>query len=211
MKKAALFDLDGVVFDTEGQYTIFWGGIGKMYLPSVSHFEERIKGMTLVQIFDAYFDGRDDDKREITEALDDFEKHMYYCYIPGFEDVIRALRAHGIKTAVVTSSNDAKMRNVYAAHPEFTSYFDEILTSEDFHHSKPDPECYLTAAARFSLGADECVGFEDSVNGLKAVCAAKMWCVGLATTNPGDVVAEYADVVISDYEHSDIVKECFGI
>ena len=50
MLKAALFDLDGVVFDTEPQYTIFWGGICKEFHPELPGLEYKIKGQTLVQI-----------------------------------------------------------------------------------------------------------------------------------------------------------------
>ena len=50
MKKVALFDLDGVVIDTEGQYTEFWETIGKRYCPEIPDFALRIKGMALVQI-----------------------------------------------------------------------------------------------------------------------------------------------------------------
>lgn len=210
MFKAALFDLDGVVFNTEGQYTTFWSGIGKQYLPDVDHFEQRIKGMTLVQIYSAYFPDDATGKNtamqaEITKALDEYERHMSYNYVEGFEGYIKALRSRSVKTAVVTSSNIAKMENVYKVHPDFKDLFDIILTSEDFDRSKPDPDCYLKAAARFDLAPGECVGFEDSVNGLKAVKAAQMTCVGLATTNPCEVVAEYADIVVGNYtEMTDI-------
>ena len=91
------------------------------------------------------------------------------------------------------------MSNVYKTHPEFKRQFDAILTSEDFAKSKPDPDCYLKAVQRFGLQPSECVGFEDSVNGLKAVKAAKMFCVGLATTNPREVVEQYADIVTDNF------------
>lgn len=56
--KAALFDLDGVVFDTEPQYTVFWGTICKEYHPEEVGLEHRIKGQTLTQIFDTLFLGK---------------------------------------------------------------------------------------------------------------------------------------------------------
>lgn len=197
--KAALFDLDGVVINTEGQYTDFWAGMGDKYFHSGIEFANMIKGSTLVQIFDKYF--KDDHKlqQEITVALDNFEKTMSYEYIKGFPIFINGIRSAGIKTAVVTSSNIKKMENVYRAHPELVNLFDAILTSEDFDRSKPDPDCYLKAAKHFDVQPYMCVGFEDSINGLKAVNAAGMYCVGLDTTNPHDVVAEYADMVISNY------------
>jgi beta-phosphoglucomutase len=197
--KAALFDLDGVVVDTESQYTKFWGSVGKKYFPEQPDFAEKIKGSTLVQIYDRYFKGETDKQQTITKGLDDFERSMDYEYIPGYYQFVLKLRELGVKTAVVTSSNIAKMENVYRAHPDFKSLFDAILTSEDFDKSKPDPDCYLKAAQRFGFQSDECVGFEDSINGLKAVKAAKMMCVGLATTNSEEVVAQYADIVIDNY------------
>ena len=53
--KCALFDLDGVVFDTESQYSVFWGGVFRKYYPETEGLEQKIKGQTLVQIYDGYF------------------------------------------------------------------------------------------------------------------------------------------------------------
>lgn len=209
MYKAALFDLDGVVFDTEGQYTIFWGNTGRKYFPEVEHMEQRIKGMTLVQIYDQYCPGNKSLQDEITKGLNEFEANMKYNYIPGFEAFIKKLKDAGVKTAVVTSSNNEKMEKVYAAHPDFKLMFDAILTSEDFDKSKPDPDCYLKAAKRLGYQYNECVGFEDSINGLKSVVAANMYCVGLATTNPKNIVAEYADIVIENYLSDNKVVSLF--
>ena len=57
--KAALFDLDGVVFDTEPQYSVFWGMICRQYHPEHPGLEHEIKGSTLVQIYDRWFSGPD--------------------------------------------------------------------------------------------------------------------------------------------------------
>lgn len=209
MFKAALFDLDGVVFNTEGQYTEFWGSMTRKYFYGMTNFEKRIKGMTLVQILEMSCPGDEQLQKELTEALDDFEAKMSYDYVPGFEAFIAELRKNGVKTAVVTSSNHDKMDKVYKAHPDFPNMFDAILTSEDFEKSKPDPDCYVKGAQRFGLATGECAGFEDSINGLKAVKAADMYCVGLATTNPAEVVAEYADMVIDNYVRCNNVMSLF--
>lgn len=196
--RAALFDLDGVVFDTEPQYTVFWGKQFRKYYPNEPEMEQKIKGMTLVQIYNAYF--KDEDvQRQITSELDEFEKNMDYEYVSGFEAFVKDIRKNGVKTAVVTSSNKVKMVNVYSKHPEFKSYFDAVLTSEDFAESKPSPDCYLKAAQRFGLKVDECVVFEDSFNGLKSGRAAQMFVVGLSTTNEACSIKEYSDCVIPDY------------
>jgi HAD superfamily hydrolase (TIGR01509 family) len=201
--KAALFDLDGVVFDTEPQYTEFWGSQCRLYHPERPGLEQEIKGSTLTQIYDRWFSGDlESEQPVITRRLDAFEAQMRYEYIAGFEQLIADLHAHGVKTAVVTSSNQPKMESVYRAQPQFKQLFDAILTSEDFEHSKPHPDCYLKAAARFNVEPSECIVFEDSFNGLKSGRAAGMKVVGLATTNPAGSIAPLSDIQITDYQHT---------
>jgi len=206
---AALFDLDGVVFDTEPQYTEFWGEQCRMYHPEIPGLEHKIKGQTLVQIYDRYFSGRLALEQEIiTKRLDEFEKQMKFVYVDGFLDFISDLHSHGIKTAVVTSSNKAKMNAVYERHPEFKTLFNAILTSEDFERSKPDPDCYMKAAMLFRLDSSECVVFEDSFNGLKSGRAAQMHVIGLSTTNSEEDIKPLCDAVINDYKGFCFEKMC---
>ncbi|MDO5128757.1 MAG: HAD family phosphatase [Prevotellaceae bacterium] len=202
--KAALFDLDGVVFNTEPQYTEFWGAQCREFHPEHPGLEHEIKGQTLVQIFDRHFSGDLAYSQEIiTNRLNDFEQTMRFDYVEGFEDFVSRLRSRGVKTAVVTSSNIAKMQSVYQSRSEFRQMFDAILTSEDFERSKPDPDCYLKAAERLGAEIDECIVFEDSFNGLKSGRAAGMKVVGLATTNSAESIAPYSDVIISNYNNFD--------
>ncbi len=199
--KAALFDLDGVVFDTEPQYTVFWGSQCRLYHPEHPGLEHEIKGQTLTQIYDQWFSGPLLSQQPvITERLNAFEAQMHFDYIAGFEAMIADLRSHGVKTAVVTSSNLPKMQAVYRYQPRFQALFDAILTSEDFERSKPDPDCYLKAAQRLGAATGECIVFEDSFNGLRSGRAACMAVVGLATTNPAASIRDLSDIQISDYQ-----------
>ena len=199
--KAALFDLDGVVFDTEPQYTVFWGSQCQLYHPELPGLEHDIKGSTLTQIYDRWFSGElAGEQPVITERLNAFEAQMTFDYIAGFEALIADLHANGVRTAVVTSSNMPKMESVYRAQPQFKTLFDAILTSEDFEYSKPHPDCYLKGAARFGVTPEECIVFEDSFNGLKAGRAAGMRVVGLATTNTAEAIAPLSDIQITDFQ-----------
>ena len=199
--KAALFDLDGVVFDTEPQYTVFWGGICRQYHPEHPGLEHEIKGQTLTQIYDRWFSGPLlSEQDSITARLNDYEQQMHYDYIAGFEPLIATLHHHGVKTAVVTSSNIPKMESVYRYQMGFCSLFDAILTSEDFERSKPDPDCYIKAAQRLETEKDECIVFEDSFNGLKSGRAAGMTVVGLATTNTVEAIKPLSDLQLKDYD-----------
>lgn len=200
MVKACLFDLDGVVFDTEPFYTLFWRNLDKRLRPNIDNFEHIIKGQTLVQIYDKYFTGEEENQEEITALLYEYEQNMSFNYITGFEDFVKDVRSKGIKTAVVTSSNLEKMLNVYNKHPEFKGYFDEILTSEDFEESKPSPDCYFKAAARFGVSPKECIVFEDSFNGLRSGIASGARVIGLSTTNSEAEIEPYTKEVISNYD-----------
>lgn len=198
---AALFDFDGVVVDSESQYSIFWDKVGELYHPELKNFSSEVKGMALVKIYDKFFQGKEQVQRSITEGLNAFEAAMSYDYIAGITDFLKQLHREGVKTAIVTSSNRKKMEVVYAVHPEIKSLVDRILTAEDFTRSKPAPDCYLLGAKIFDTVPENCVVFEDSFNGLAAGRAAGMKVVGLATTNPVTAIADKCDKVMTDFTH----------
>lgn len=196
---AALFDFDGVVMDTESQYSIFWNAQGRIYHPEIPEFGRMIKGQTLTQIYDRYFVGKEDVQKKITEELNNFEQQMLYEYIPGVEAFMEDLRAHGVKIAIVTSSNEKKMSHVYRNHPELKDRVDRILTADMFEHSKPHPECFLLGAKVFDTVPENCVVFEDSFHGLEAGNRAGMTVIGLATTNPEEQIKDKASLVIQNF------------
>ena len=201
-RSIALFDLDGVILDTEGSYTAFWDDDGSRHF-SEKDFGLKIKGQTLVKILGDYFP-EENERKAITDAINDFERKMSYPFVPGVENYIKSLKSNGIRTSVVTSSNLLKMENVYRCHPGFREMFDMILTSEDFSESKPSPYCYLKAMRLFGAGPEDCVVFEDSLAGLQSARASGAFVTALTTTNPEEVVRNYADLVIRDFNDSGI-------
>ena len=196
---AALFDFDGVIMDTELQYTIFWNEQGEKYL-HVKNFCPGIKGQTLTQIYDKHFAGELVSVREqITSDLNLFEKDMAYEYLPGVQDFLVELRRHNVKIALVTSSNDEKMENVYRTHPEFKEQFDRILTGDMFKRSKPAPDCFLLGMEIFGTVPENSFVFEDSFHGLQAGRSSGAKVIGLATTNSREAIAGKADYIIDDF------------
>ena len=191
MQTAALFDLDGVLVDTESQYTQFWATIAQRDFPNDPDFAIRIKGHTLTQIYAAYYPERPERQAEIAAELVHFEQRMSYPLIEGALNFVAQLRAQGIPTAIVTSSNHDKMQCLLQAHPDFPQLFDRIFTAEDALRSKPAPDCYLNAARHFGLEASSCFVFEDSLNGLRAAQASQATVIGLTTSHPAAVIAPY--------------------
>ena len=196
--KAALFDLDGVILDTEPQYTFFWNEQGRKYLNRVNLGLE-IKGMSLPFILQNYFGDDPKTRKQIKNDLDYFERSMNLEFIPGIQDFLLKLKSRKIKTAVVTSSSERKMENVYKKIPGFKNLFDKIFTAEDYPKSKPAPDCYIAGAAYFKTLPEETLVFEDSVNGLISGRDSGMILVGLATTNPPETVRKYTSIVIKNF------------
>ena len=193
-----LFDFDGVIADTESQYTYFWDKVGKDYL-GLDDFGMTIKGQTLIQIFGKFFDGMQKEQEEIVPQLNAFEHDMSYEYIPGALEFMQELKKRGIRSAIVTSSNDIKMSNAYAAHPELHDLVDAVLTSEHFSKSKPDPECFLKGMEVLGATPQETIVFEDSFHGIAAGRASGAKVIGLATTNKRDALIPLCDMVIDDF------------
>ncbi len=193
-----LFDFDGVIVDTESQYTGFWNKMGEKYL-GLENFGHTIKGQTLVQTFGKYFDGKIKEQGEILPLLNDFERDMTYGYVPGVYQFMTGLKEAGIKMAIVTSSNNIKMANAYKAHPELLEIVDVILTSEHFSKSKPDPECFLKGMEVLGGKPEETIIFEDSFHGIAAGRASGARVIGLTTTNNREALAPLCDMVIDDF------------
>lgn len=196
--KAALFDLDGTLIDTEDQYTGHWGAIGRKYRPDMPNFAYDIKGTTLKDILNKYFDRSL--WEEVTKAVDDFELQMVFPRIAGAEAFIRDLKNHDVKCYVVTSSPESKMKALEAKEPEFLALFDKILTAEMFKASKPDPDCYLLGAKEAEAQIDECIVFEDAFTGLKAGMSAGIYTIGLATVNSREAIKDKCNYVIDNFE-----------
>lgn len=197
----ALFDFDGVIMDTETQYTRFWDNAGKKFA-DIDGFGHIIKGQTLIQIMDKYFADRPEaDRRLIIDMINEFERDMVFEFIPGAWEFLAALNQAGIRSAIVTSSNDQKMSQVYKAHPQLHTMVDAVLTSENFSRSKPDPECFLKGMEILGARPEDTFVFEDSIHGINAGRAAGAHVVGLATTNPREVIVPLCDLVIDDFRN----------
>ena len=195
----ALFDFDGVLMDTETQYSRFWDETGRKYL-NIEGFGSVIKGQTLKQIFGKHFAAFSErELRTIEDSLNEYESQMSYEFIPGAREFLLELKNAGVPTAIVTSSNDMKMSQVYRVHPQLHTMVDAILTSEHFSKSKPDPECFVKGIETLGGSPDATVVFEDSIHGITAGRGAGAYVVGLATTNKREVIEPLCDMVIDDF------------
>ena len=194
-KCGVLFDLDGVLLDSEGQYSIFWESMDRKYQTGVKDFAHYIKGFHLTRIL-GYFDS-EEVRQQILEQLLEFERNMRYEFFPGALDIVRQLRQAGVPMAIVTSSDQKKMQSLFAQFPEFPELFDKIVTGDMVTRAKPDPDCFLMGAKQLGLDINDCVVLEDSRNGLIAARASGARVIGIATTLPADEVRPLCDLLVN--------------
>lgn len=199
-KIGMLFDLDGVLIDSEGEYSTFWGGIGDRYGKGAD-FKDRIKGATLTEIL-AHFP--ESERAKIKAELYDFEARMEFRVYPGVKKFLAGLRERNIPAAIVTSSDNAKMEKLFTRHPELKEAAEYIVTADMVTRGKPDPECFLLGAKMTGVPIADCYVFEDSINGLKAARASGGKVIALATTNPLSAVAPYADLTYPTFDQISI-------
>ncbi|MBQ2075490.1 MAG: HAD family phosphatase [Muribaculaceae bacterium] len=195
--KGVLFDLDGVLIDTEGIYTQFWEAVDQHYPTGVKDFARVIKGSNLHNILHTYFP-TEAIRQEVTAMLDGFQRDMRYEYFPGTIELLEELESKGIKRCVVTSSDKSKMAALYSQKPDFQRHFDAIVTGNMVSEPKPSPECFLLGAKHIGVDIEECVVIEDSINGLKAGLASGARVIGLSTTCSRDAIEPYCHLIASD-------------
>jgi len=198
-KTAFLFDLDGVIIDTEPQYDIFWRETGEKYQLGIENFENVIKGTTLPYIMSRYFSAfTEETHREIFAASRTFELEMDILPIPGALAFMEEAKKADIPMGLVTSSDDRKIEYVFNRLP-IRQYFDTIVSADRITRGKPDPMCYLLAARDLGISPTNCYVFEDSFNGILSGKAAGMKVIGLSTTNSAGSIAKDCIKVIPDF------------
>lgn len=199
---AFLFDLDGVVIDSEREYSRIWHEINLAFPTGVPDFELAIKGCTLENILSTYF--RPDDIPAVKEMLYRLEGMMHYDYCPGADGFLAEIKRRGIPAALVTSSDKMKMAHLYEQHTELKEIFDVTVTADLITRSKPDPEGYLLAARQLGAHPQRCVVFEDSYQGMCAGKNAGALVVGIEGTIPRKSVTATADMAAASLAHLDI-------
>lgn len=102
--------------------------------------------------------------------------------LPGVHEFIAKARARGMKLAIASSADRVKIDVNLQEIGLPADTFDAVVSGLDVTHKKPDPEIFLTAAAKLGVPPEHCLVVEDAVNGVAAAKAAGMRCLGLTTS-----------------------------
>lgn len=202
-----LFDLDGVLIDSEREYSRIWNEINEVFPTGRDNLANEIKGQTLTKILTENFpDG--DVREKVKIMLHAKEKDMRYEYCRGAEEFLSQLTGRQLPTAVVTSSDEVKMGHLYADIPEFRSKIDVVVDASMVRNSKPNPEGYLLGSESLGRPVRNCAVFEDSVQGVKAGRASGAYVVGIVGTKKREELAPHCDVVVDSLLEIDIESLC---
>ncbi len=197
---AVLFDLDGVIIDTEPQYDLFWIKAGKEY-DLGEGIEHRVKGVTLPNIVSQFLSHLPQEQIDkIVQESGEFEITMKMPPISGVLDFLKELKENNIKLGLVTSSDDKKLEIAFQNVP-IKHYFDTIVSADRITQGKPHPMCYLLAAKDLGVDPENCIVFEDSFHGIQSGNDAGMKVIGLSTTNSEESIKDKVWKVISDFNN----------
>jgi beta-phosphoglucomutase family hydrolase len=119
--------------------------------------------------------------------------------MPGLLVLLEKLQEKKIPMAVASSS-DAKIISIILEKSELRGYFDYAVSSSEVGKSKPEPDVFLHAAKLLGVSPEKCVVFEDSKNGIKAAKAAGMCCIAYSGANSGEQDRIAADMHIQSFD-----------
>lgn len=174
MYKAVVFDMDGVIFDTEKLLMRCWIEAGEKFnLKLENKHLSKFRGTTAnvgKGIFEGMF-GTDYDFFEIRKLREELkDNYILQNGVPvkeGIEKFLKYLKEKGIKLAIATSSNEDVAKK-YLTQTNLIGYFDEIVCGDMLTRSKPNPDIYLHALEKLNVESKDAVVFEDSRNGILA-------------------------------------------
>ena len=174
--RGAIFDMDGILFDTERIFQQTWREIAaEMGLTLGDDFTRAIcgtSGDTTRQVVERFFhveDGTEIMLEVPARVRDRLSKSVPVK--PGVPEILQYFRAAGLRVAVASSSARAQIESNLRL-TGLGEYFDAIVSGEDVSHGKPDPEIFLLAADAIECDPALCFVFEDSQNGVVAGRAA---------------------------------------
>lgn len=203
MKKAFIFDMDGVIIDSEPIHFDIDVKTMKYLGINISPQElERFVGMTNPDMW-RILKQEYNISMPIEEIIDvqlsskiKVVRELELAPIDGIVELILELKKLDMKLGIASSSPRIFINEVLKKF-QIETYFECVVSGEEVTHGKPAPDIYLEAARQLDVNANECIVLEDSKNGIKAAKAASMRCIGFINPNSGDQDLTLADVIVS--------------
>lgn len=177
-ESAVVFDMDGVLIDTDEPIAALWTRvIGRALDPA--ELDRFVFGRSPEHTVAGLLPDLPAARRgELLAEIDAAEPELGFGPVPGARRVVAQLHAARVPLALVTSGSAVRVERVLDGL-DLAEAFAVRVTAGDAP-GKPAPDCYLLAAQRLGVPAGHCVVFEDSVSGVRSAVAAGARCVGVA-------------------------------
>lgn len=173
--KAVLFDMDGLMVDTESLSTEAFINSAKAQGYNMTKEETlKVLGFTKASIYlfwIDYFQGTKVDGKKLVDDHYEYIENVLYTVgpekMPYVEELLKYLKENNYKVAVASSSDTADIKN-NLEKTKLEKYIDEIASGAEVENGKPAPDVFLLAAKRLGVDAKDCLILEDSKAGVKA-------------------------------------------
>ncbi len=228
MFQAVVFDMDGVILDSEKIYRKYEYKAAEKFgldMSKVDEFCTKIAGGRYEQNKIHFRDTFETDipyaefRKVISAGVEEHAKNPGYELKPGVMELLRFLKEKGIRTALATSTDKERMHRFLGSADQkkvqsgqtveeesIFSYFDALICGDQVKRAKPEPDIYLTACEALGVKPAEAIGVEDSVNGVLSSAAAGLFTVMVVDLiRPNDKVREKADRIFTD------IREIMGL
>lgn len=205
IKKAFIFDLDGVIVDTAKYHFLAWKKMAtELNIDFTLEHNELLKGVSRVRSLDIILElgkieaSQEDKNKWLVQKNEDYLSYLVDMnqseILPGVLVILKHLKEQNQAIALGSASKNARpiLEKTGILH-----YFDAIVDGNDVSNAKPDPEVFLIAAQLLGVQPKDAIVFEDSVAGIQAANIGKMISIGIGE----EAILNEAKYIFKDFTH----------